>query len=84
MTTSITTKGQTTVPKEIRDSLKLKPGSKIKWFLDSHGGVTILPVLPITALRGILKYNGPRISIEDMDPSNFGRLRSRRKEDQHA
>ena len=84
MTTSLTTKGQTTVPKEVRERLNLKPGAQIKWFFDPHGGVVILPVLPATALKGILKYSGPPVSIEDMDPANFGRLRSRRKEDQHA
>jgi AbrB family looped-hinge helix DNA binding protein len=79
MTTSLTVKGQTTVPKEVRERLKLKPGGKIKWFFDAHGGVVVLPVRPASALRGIIKYSGPPVSIEDMDPANFGRLRSRRK-----
>jgi len=79
MKSSLTTKGQTTVPKEVRDFLKLKPGSNIKWFVNPLGHVEIRPVLPVAALKGILKYSGPPVSIEDMDPANFGRLRSRQK-----
>ena len=37
MTTSrLTTKGQTTVPKEVREALGLKPGDKLYW--EVHGG----------------------------------------------
>jgi len=79
MMTSVTAKGQTTVPREVRERLKLKPGAKIKWFFDAHGGVVILPVQPVSTLKGLLKYSGPPVSLEDMDPENFGRLRTRRK-----
>lgn len=79
MKSSLTVKGQTTVPKEVRDLLKLKPGSNIKWFVNSLGNVEIRPALPITALKGMLKYSGPPVSIDDMDPANFGRIRSKRK-----
>ncbi len=79
MKSSLTTKGQTTVPKEVRDFLKLKPGSNIKWFVNLFGHVEIRPTIPITALKGMLKYSGPPISIEDMDPANFGRIRAKRK-----
>jgi antitoxin PrlF len=34
---TITAKGQTTVPKEIRDRLKLKPGDKIEYVVDEKG-----------------------------------------------
>jgi len=35
-TSTITSKGQTTVPKEVRDALDLSPGDKITW--EVHGG----------------------------------------------
>jgi len=79
MRSSITAKGQTTVPKEVRDFLKLKSGSGIKWFFHPLGHVEIRPILPVSALRGMLKYSGPPVSIEDMDPANFGRLRTKRR-----
>ena len=30
-TSTLTTKGQTTVPKEVRDALALEPGDKLSW-----------------------------------------------------
>jgi antitoxin PrlF len=33
---TLTTKGQTTVPKEVRDALALEPGDKLSWQI--HGG----------------------------------------------
>jgi len=31
---TITSKGQTTIPKEVRKKLKLKPGDRIYWILE--------------------------------------------------
>jgi antitoxin PrlF len=64
---TVTAKGQTTIPKAIRDHLGLRPGGKVKFFVGHDGRVTMLPALPLTALRGIVKYNGPPVSIEEMD-----------------
>ena len=64
---TVTAKGQTTIPKSIREHLGLKSGSKLKFLVGHDGRVTILPVLPISALRGIVKYDGPPITIEEMD-----------------
>jgi antitoxin PrlF len=38
---TITAKGQTTVPKEIRDRLKLKPGDKIEYVVEADGRITL-------------------------------------------
>jgi len=35
-TSTLTTKGQTTVPKEVREALALEPGDKLSWQI--HGG----------------------------------------------
>lgn len=35
-TSTLTTKGQTTVPKEVRDALALEPGDKLSWQI--HAG----------------------------------------------
>ena len=64
---TITAKGQTTIPKAIREHLGLKPGSKMRFLVGHDGRVTILPVLPAAALRGIVKYDGPPVSIEEMN-----------------
>jgi AbrB family looped-hinge helix DNA binding protein len=64
---TVTAKGQTTIPKAIRDHLGLKPGGKVRYFVTSDGRVMMVPVLPVSALRGILKHDGPPVSIEEMD-----------------
>jgi antitoxin PrlF len=55
MESALTTKGQATIPKAIRSHLRLKPGDRVKFFVHPDGSVVLLPKLPATALRGILK-----------------------------
>ena len=55
MESALTSKGQMTVPKAIREHLRLKPGDRVRFFLHPDGTVVLLPKLPITALKGILK-----------------------------
>ncbi len=68
MESAITAKGQATIPKAIRDHLRLKPGDRVKFFVHPDGSVVILPKLPATALRGMLKSRRRRsVSIEEMN-----------------
>jgi antitoxin PrlF len=64
---TITAKGQTTIPKAVREHLKLKPGQRVKYFIHPDGTVVLLPTLPVTALRGLLRWNGPPATLEEMD-----------------
>jgi antitoxin PrlF len=66
MESSITAKGQATIPKPIRDYLGLKPGDRIKFFMHPNGSVVLLPKLPVTALRGMVKLRRPPVTIEEM------------------
>lgn len=66
MTHKITAKGQITIPKKIRDHLRVKPGDRVKIFAHPNGSAVILPVRPISALRGILKTTR-RVSLKEMD-----------------
>lgn len=50
----ITVKGQATIPKAIREHLKLRAGDRIKFFVHPDGSVSLLPKLPAAALRGML------------------------------
>jgi AbrB family looped-hinge helix DNA binding protein len=64
---AITRKGQATIPKAIREHLRLKPGDRVKFFVHPDGSVVLLPKLPASALRGIDKPRGRRtVTIEDM------------------
>jgi len=55
MESTITIKGQITIPKAAREHLHVKPGDKVRFFLDPDGGIVLLPKLPASALRGMLK-----------------------------
>lgn len=67
MESAITRKGQATIPKAIREHLHLKPGDRVKFFLHPDGSVVLLPKLPVTALRGMVKHRRSAVTIEDMD-----------------
>jgi len=55
MESAITVKGQATIPKAIREHLRLKPGDRVKFFIHPDGSVVLLPKLPASALRRIIK-----------------------------
>ena len=67
MESAITAKGQATIPKAIRDHLRLKPGDRVKFFVHPDGSVVLLPKLPASALRGIVKPRRRRASVEEMN-----------------
>ncbi len=66
MESAVTSKGQTTIPKAIRDHLGLHPGDRVKFFLHPDGSVVLLPKLPVTALRGIVKAGSRAVTTEEM------------------
>ena len=63
---SITIKGQTTLPKAVRDSLAVKAGDKVRYVIVDEG-VLIIPVRSTRRLFRSLRYDGPVVSLEDMD-----------------
>ncbi len=66
MESAITVKGQVTIPKAIREHLHVKPGDRVKFFVHPNGTVFLLPKLPVSALRGIVK-SSRRATLEEMD-----------------
>jgi AbrB family looped-hinge helix DNA binding protein len=68
MESALTIKGQITIPKEIREHLRVAPGDRVKFFIHPNGTVVLLPKVPITALRGMLaSKTNRRASIEEME-----------------
>jgi antitoxin PrlF len=68
MESALSIKGQATIPKAVRDHLRLKPGDRVKFFVHPDGSVVILPKVPTTALRGMMKSRRARpASLEEMD-----------------
>ena len=68
--TTMTTKGQVTVPREIRDRLGLKSGDKMAFTMLSDGTVVMRPkTRRLADLAGSLTRPGqPKVSVEDMNP----------------
>ena len=62
----ITAKGQTTLPKAVREALALKAGDHVRYIVQD-GNVRIRAVRPIGRLFGILKNAGPAISLDQME-----------------
>ena len=68
MESAITTKGQATIPKAIREHLRLRPGDRVKFFVHPDGSVVLLPKVPASALRGIVKSRRRRpATLSEMD-----------------
>lgn len=65
----LTSKGQTTIPKVIREHLKLKSGDRIQFVIDAKGMVLMKPAtVDISALNGLLYREGrAAVSVEEMD-----------------
>jgi antitoxin PrlF len=66
MESAITVKGQATIPKAIREHLRLKPGDRVKFFIHPDGSVVLLPKLPASALRGMLKPRRRGVTVDEM------------------
>jgi antitoxin PrlF len=68
--TTMTTKGQVTVPREIRDRLGLKSGDKMTFTMLSDGTIVMRPkTRRLADLSGSLTRPGqPKVAVEDMNP----------------
>lgn len=66
-TTKVTTKGQITVPKLIREHLKLAKGDRIEFLIGVNGKVTIMPATAsVQELKGLVPKPTKKVSIADM------------------
>ena len=65
---TISSKGQITIPKEIREHLHIQTGDKIDFILDETGKVIFRPAtLDIAELKGVLKRENVKpFSVQDM------------------
>ncbi len=63
---TVTSKGQTTLPKAVRELLAVKAGDRVRYVIVDEG-VLILPLRPTSRLFRSLKYDGPVVSVADMD-----------------
>lgn len=65
---TVTIKGQTTLPKDVRVALQLTPGDRVRYMILDGGEVRIVRSVAVAGLAGLLKGRTSRVaSLEDMD-----------------
>jgi len=62
----LTSKGQTTLPKPVRQALDIGAGDRVRYLI-CDGEVRIVPVRPLRRLFGCMDYGGPSKTLEDME-----------------
>lgn len=66
-TATLTTKGQITIPADVRQRLGLASGDRIE-FIEIDGGYAIKPAIDdVTALKGLLRRPAKPVSVDDMN-----------------
>jgi AbrB family looped-hinge helix DNA binding protein len=68
-TATVTSKGQVTIPKAVREVLGVDAGDQIDFIVNDHGEVTVRGVGgDVRELRGLLKRPGRRaVTVEEMN-----------------
>lgn len=65
---TITTRGQTTLPSAVRQALGLKPGDRLRYVLLDDGEVRLMRTRPVTELAGLLHQPGHApVTLEEME-----------------
>lgn len=68
MRSTLTSKGQITLPVEIRNKFQLNPGDEIEFFILESEKIECTPVTTsIKELKGFLPKPKKAVSLEDMD-----------------
>ncbi len=67
-TSTLTSKGQTTIPKDVRKRLNLHPGDRLEFVIDEDGRVLVLPAsVDAAELAGMLKRPTKPVTIAEMN-----------------
>lgn len=73
---TVTIKGQTTLPKSVRQALDLAPGDRLRYIILDDGQVRLMRTRAVSELAGLLRKEGqPALSLDDMDEAIFAGAR---------
>ncbi len=65
---TVTIKGQTTLPKDVRTALQLHPGDRVRYMILDGGEVRLVRSQPVMQLAGFLRdRTAKRASLDDID-----------------
>ena len=78
-TATLTTKGQITIPKEVREHLGVDTGDRVSFVVQNDGTVIVKPIVRhVRELGGLLHRPGRRpVSIGQMDEGIAGRMQAK-------
>ena len=78
-TATVTSKGQITIPREVRLKLGLRTGDRVDFLMDSEGNAILKPVsVSVSHLKGILHRKGMKpVTLEQMNESIKSRWKKR-------
>jgi AbrB family looped-hinge helix DNA binding protein len=64
----MTSKGQTTIPKDVRKRLNLHPGDRLEFIIEEDGRVVVLPAsVDASELAGMLKRPAKPVTVAEMN-----------------
>lgn len=63
---TVTARGQTTLPRAVRDALGVASGDRIRYVVE-RGGIRLVKAQRVGRLAGRLRRAGPPVSLEAMD-----------------
>ncbi len=65
---TLTSKGQTTIPKSVRDRLSLKAGDRLEFVVQDDGSVLMVPAtVSLDDLEGVLPAPARPVTLEEME-----------------
>ena len=69
MHATVTSKGQITLPKALREKLKISAGDRVEFIIDNdeQGARLVVTNIPVTSLKGMLPRPSQPVSLEDME-----------------
>ena len=68
MTSTVTSKGQVTIPIEARKKLRIRPGTRLQFVVREDGRLEVIPLLEsVKSLKGMVPKPARRLSLEEMD-----------------
>ena len=68
MTSTVTSKGQVTIPVEVRRSLRIRPGTKLEFVIRHDGRLEVIPMVgSLKSLKGAVPQPKRALTLAEID-----------------
>ena len=76
MTTTVTSKGQVTIPIKVRKKLHIRSGTKLEFVVHTDGRIEVIPLTgSIKSLKGAVPKPAKALTLAEMDVTHLTRIR---------